>query len=530
MKRNRRKFLVQTLSGAAYVGFLRNASGDSSPPVPESMTGRVPQAVRSAPAAPSGAPDPLAITDAPGGVTATHLYGGGIPGDTNTALLPWLAWTHKGGDWADADGVLQGGNAFAETQLGRGQTGEVSLDLTTLAQQGRLMEIRLHALDAGTTVQFHARSSGAPPALEVDYADGSRARVTPVAEVAIDPSTVYMLVHKPLFVVDRNRAAYLRFELDDAPVAKASLSLTVAKAWESGRVGVMRFAHEYIPQPASLAPWGGKRLFSSQAFDDAPPYLRKQMQDLDRLKQLSIVKDGGQAMEIALDPRQHNVVSAVVGIWPEATEAWMRYKIKFLAGAERSVHENCKLPGFRTASLPDDAPLMSSSGRPFPAGTCGTLLAGNGRRKVHGNDGWSNRGDNATPRRAPHPLAGRWPMFSYCYHPDQRDDSGDPLQWSEYGYGTLEPERWYTIDQRLRVNTPGQHDGHIEARIDGKLAYLRTTMRFRDPPPYLLSNLGVQTELAIRGMWVCAYHGGRQLPLVRAPFLRWKEFELYRMS
>jgi len=83
----------------------------------------------------------------------------------------------------------------------------------------------------------------------------------------------------------------------------------------------------------------------------------------------------------------------------------------------------------------------------------------------------------------------------------------------------------------------GASDLHIKAgdvfraRINGKLALLRTNLRLRDAGPYTPTTLyGVQTDLAIRSFWLCAYHGGHLSPTARVPAFRMRNFKVARVS
>jgi hypothetical protein len=76
------------------------------------------------------------------------------------------------------------------------------------------------------------------------------------------------------------------------------------------------------------------------------------------------------------------------------------------------------------------------------------------------------------------------------YYPDIYKLYGDkvPVPGKKYygdgktlspGY-TLQPEVWYTITQRVVMNTPGSANGLVEGYINGKLCATHTGLRFRD--------------------------------------------------
>lgn len=135
-------------------------------------------------------------------------------------------------------------------------------------------------------------------------------------------------------------------------------------------------------------------------------------------------------------------------------ELYLSYKIKFSAGFTNKDLQG-KLPGFSGAA--------SNTGGNLPTGT----------------DGWSTR----------YMFHGTQILF-YLYYPEMYKDYGDatPVSGKTY-YGsavyfepgfTLQPNVWYTVTQRVVMNTIGKADGLVEGYINGKLCAVKTGMRFRD--------------------------------------------------
>jgi hypothetical protein len=100
-----------------------------------------------------------------------------------------------------------------------------------------------------------------------------------------------------------------------------------------------------------------------------------------------------------------------------------------------------------------------------------------GGHRPNGSDGWSARGMW---------LAGG-EMVQYVYNPDQTGDYGQGLPWKT---GTVPvkavPGRWYHVEQRVVMNTPGKHDGILQTWLDGVLVLDRRAMRFRDVPTFAI--------------------------------------------
>lgn len=94
-----------------------------------------------------------------------------------------------------------------------------------------------------------------------------------------------------------------------------------------------------------------------------------------------------------------------------------------------------------------------------------------GGHKPNGQDGWSARGMWFNNGR----------MIQYVYHPDQRADFGEGMTWTRNGKPlTVVPDRWYHVEHHVVMNTPGQHDGMVQAWLDGELVLDRRGLRFRD--------------------------------------------------
>ncbi|MFA6226951.1 MAG: polysaccharide lyase [Candidatus Paceibacterota bacterium] len=75
-------------------------------------------------------------------------------------------------------------------------------------------------------------------------------------------------------------------------------------------------------------------------------------------------------------------------------------------------------------------------------------------------------------------------IFQYMYwmEKDEKKNWGDDLPWIDLD-GDMRPFRfipgkWHTLTTRIVMNTPGENDGNITCRFDGKLA-LSTTGTFR---------------------------------------------------
>ena len=117
--------------------------------------------------------------------------------------------------------------------------------------------------------------------------------------------------------------------------------------------------------------------------------------------------------------------------------------------------------------------------------------AGWGGRPVNGRDGWSARGSFGRYQN------GETAVGFYTYHMDMKGKYGSIWNWDRDRLGYLKNNRWYAIEQYIQLNTPGKSDGVMRAWIDGKLAFEKTDVRFREVP-----------DLKIEMVWLNVYQGG----------------------
>jgi len=126
--------------------------------------------------------------------------------------------------------------------------------------------------------------------------------------------------------------------------------------------------------------------------------------------------------------------------------------------------------------------------------------AGWGGRKSDGTNGWSLRGNFGRWTTQGNPLYGYTTVGTYAYHANMTDFYGDVWHWERAQLGVLQNNRWYCLEQQVKLNTPGRKDGIFRAWIDGVLAFEKTDVRLRDVP-----------HLRIQKIWMNVYHGGTEV-------------------
>ena len=161
-----------------------------------------------------------------------------------------------------------------------------------------------------------------------------------------------------------------------------------------------------------------------------------------------------------------------IGAEPE--EVYFRYYLR-LAEDWRPTVDGGKMPGF--------------------GGTYG--LGGWGDRPADGLKGWAMRGSfNVLPSKE-NPLHDYITLGTYASHADPSGRLGEVWPWSDGLNGLVQRNRWYCIEQYIKLNTPAAKNGIMRVWVDGQLAFEKTDIRMRDI-----------VSLKIEYVWMNVYHGG----------------------
>ena len=217
---------------------------------------------------------------------------------------------------------------------------------------------------------------------------------------------------------------------------------------------------------AWAGPWGGGTPSTVAILDDDP--------------ERGFAPLAGKAMRITVEKGKHYGTSMAYRFRkqgrPEPEEIYFRYYLRF-ARTWNPQGTNGKLPGI--------------------GGTYDR--AGWGGRVADGRNGWSARGLFGASQD------GRTPVGFYCYHTEM-GKWGSAWIWKNEGQGFLEQDRWYCIEQHLRLNTvsesgAGAKDGILRGWVDGQPAFERRDVRFRHV-----------ADLKIDRVWIDVYYGGDATP------------------
>lgn len=445
----------------------------------------------------AGADSHIALSDAPTGMSCEYYL-----------AKSRLAWLREGGDWVDADGVQHGKAAFAIEPIAniRKTKQKIDWDVTRLARtwaQGAEPEggiyVRPMADGASAAADFHSRESkdaGVRPMLTVEWGDGTRSTSGPRADATITCSSASGKGDKPKLQAGYGRAMILIFPFARKPgldVKKATLTMVTEAQFGRGlQLGVFRLqppsALEMKTVTGIAAAYPGDKdidkhpdVIFATTFESSA--WAREWSSLSRASNADLVDDGeangfkplqGKALRATVPKDKKHALNLLykfadkTGQEPE--EAYFRYHIRL--GENWRPLVGGKLPG-----------LSGTYNR-----------AGWGGRRSDGSNGWSARGRYVTHRsdaNAPTPIG------SYVYHAGMTKKYGSGWGWNLGSTGLLEQNRWYSIEQHVRLNRPGQSDGVLKAWVDGKLVFEKTDIRYRDVE-----------DLRIETLWMNVYHGG----------------------
>jgi hypothetical protein len=355
----------------------------------------------------------------------------------------------------------------------------------------------LRIIKPSAPLVLHSREAKNPklrPQLIVRYTDGSADQFEPSADVAIHSSSYRSDgAAKKLKLQPGSANVLMRFPLapgrDHQTVESAILRLKIARLFgkQQGIVELYLAAAGHGIQKVAPLPGLAKRYSGDQGISADPSvyfatdFSGQDWEDvlgtLPRMAKIVETPHHGPALGVTVPKGETLGLNEEISFSrlnkAEPSHVFFRYYVKFNDDWQPAV--GGKLPGI--------------------AGTYGK--AGWGGRRANGKNGWSARGGF---RRSLYDGNGnlRIPLTSYVYYPDSKNDPyGVHFSWGIAQRGILKAERWYCVEQELKLNTPGEKDGYLNVWVDGRPAMQQSGLRFRDID-----------ELRIEKIWLNVYHGG----------------------
>jgi hypothetical protein len=429
-----------------------------------------------------------------------------------------IPWQRKQGDWIDAAGVPFGNAAFARAPIrNRGRDAIVEWDVTELIRRWlngtapeQALLLRPVPRSRSGIARFHSREAVADdvrPRLVLEFANARREILEPIADTQLQCSTHYSLGELRIISAGSDSNLLLQFDVatlrDAPPLIRATLVLTAtAKQQGNPEIGVYRLAPPALENMASPE-WGlaarhpGDRGlenepdvllatgFESPAWEADWSYVNPSgtQERITESGGLGFEPLEGAALKVRIPGGKHLGLDIAYKFadkkGAEPDEIYFRYYLR-LASDWDPANDGGKLPG-----------LSATYGQ-----------AGWGGRRTNGMDGWSMRGSFSRRPSAGNPYRDLTMIGSYVYHPDAADLWGDVWPWSRGQRGLLERNRWYCIEQYVKLNRPGQKDAIFRAWVDGRLAFERTDFRLRE-----------SASIHIEQVWMNVYFGGTNAAL-----------------
>ena len=435
--------------------------------------------------------DRLKLYDGEGGASCSEFMGN------------VLSWQRRGGDWRDASQQLFGDKPHSIAKSTE-QTSvwDVSPMVRALIMNGEQhASFFLRPVKSSGYIRFHSREARGVtdwPMLILELSDGSREILKPSADSTLDCSSYKSIGRAETLDVSSQHNSVLQFILPTLQKGQTitRARLVLSKIISGGMLNVGVFAIEKPKFPATAVIQGLAFEYSvdhdierhpdvlfATSFDESGNWQSRWAKGA--YGETDIVGDdpslrfsplSGSALRINLKKGSNLGFEA-------------RLKLKDHGGEPDELYFRYYL---RLAN--DWNPNVASGKLPGMAGTYGE--AGWGGRRVDGSNGWSLRGMFVRSFPKDHPMTGFTQLATYAYHAEMTGFYGDNWMWPG---ALLERNRWYSIEQYVRLNRPGVSDGVMRVWVDGRLAMERTKIRMRN-----VDRLHIET------VWLNAYHGGAE--------------------
>lgn len=434
------------------------------------------------------------------------LYEGEGGASCDHFLANVRSWERRGGDWRDARGKRFGDQPYAVAKPGAQTT---VWDVSTMVREQLAAGVHsagffLRPVAGSGYAIFHSREARGVadwPMLVLEFTDGRRDMLKPAADTNLDCSTYYSLGRAQTLTVSGGHNTLLQFSLPlalKAPeIARARLILSSSKIGSALDVGVFAIAPPVLPAVPALSGLAAEFpddrgierhpdvVFATGFDETAAVGGWKSRWAKGASGEMAVVAEdgglgfkplGGAALRINLKKGAN--LGADLRLYlkdhgGEPEELYFRYYVRLADDWNPSVADG-KMPGM--------------------AGTYGQ--AGWGGRRVDGSDGWSLRGLFVRSFPKDHPMSGLTQLGTYAYHAEMKGTYGDFWIWPG---ALLARNRWYCIEQHIRLNRPGVSDGSMRVWVDGRLAMERSKIRLRNVD-----------RLRIEAVWLNAYHGGAE--------------------
>lgn len=476
------------------------------------------------------------VTDNVRPIQQNILYDGfsGVTRDNWNAALR-LAWQRRGGDWRDAKQVPHGSYAYASASVpaGAGTQKIVFKGLGPLVtrwlNEGNTGLV-LRPPSGDNTVAFSSRQHDDPtqhPRLLV-VTDAGRYECPCTADADLPLSTYKGQGQSKSLWISNGRLAVLQFDLSQVKgkVRDASLNLVTTKQYGTTHLEVM----ELMPPQIVTIPKGkpetglAHEVGSEEQLDGHPdvivagdfaPAKRKAYSHYwtrEATYQREPALGGSISVRGEFNPSDNGSMSTrfrltkYPGEGRAPTELYFRAYL-YLEKDFGSETDGIKILGSLAATwenLNYQKEEDWGGGKKWKEGVGSDPCTGYG---------WSMRYVLNKKPNDDNPYKDLYSLGVLAYWIGQKAYDGD---YARMGNVCLQKERWYCIEQRVKLNsisnvdpqtrdgTPNA-DGIFECWVDGVKVYSKTDIRWRKTPDSVIQD----------APWLNAYHGGRKLPATK---------------
>lgn len=179
----------------------------------------------------------------------------------------------------------------------------------------------------------------------------------------------------------------------------------------------------------------------------------------------------GDGVQVVIPAYTNRGIGGILRLDPTPDETWFRYYLRLDSWNASSSGKLPGLAGLYSSSARGCIPSTEAS----PGWSARTMFEAMGTEGAGGGD---------------------VRLGTYLYHLDQEGDCGDQILWDP---GIIDQDRWYCVEGHVRMNTPGQSDGLVQAWIDGNPALRWPDVAFRRSD---------ETDIGARHFWANIYFGG----------------------
>ena len=419
-----------------------------------------------------------------------------------------LNWPKSSPTGLDRQDLPDGPKPYWKGEIGISTLSDVTFDITDLVAEWvdrrKPNDGLLIRLTKGSFQSFHARESLvtlARPKIIVTLKSGQAIVIEAAADASLDRSSIAGIGHRPVLLLKGSAPLALRFETNAiAPGSIRSAQLLMVKTVDSP---VASCAIEIHRLEAPIGQLGQSRRggIADRYLGDLGIAKDAEVVFADGFEGWFLDKHWTRGMDapsslISKDPDRGFVPlsgSALRVKIPKGKQLGLdlRYKFKLQGGTEPDEIF------FRYYIFFADDWLSASQGGKLPglAGTYGRAAWGD--RPWDPWRGWSMRAAYHPPPGRGHPSGQRMMLGTYAYHAGT-NKLGETQPWAMSQLaGLVHSNRWYCIEQHLKLNTRGLRDGVFRVWVDGHEVLKLDSLHIRDAP-----------FIQIEEVWMNVFHGG----------------------